>query len=138
MNKAGTDKVHKWTAFVRTKDQRIKVKKLIKNVSFELHESYKGENPVVVETKKPRYGQKHCKISKTNEIRCTKTAYGWFLIPITITFLENFQKQPISVEHRLNFYGKETYKTYKFQFGQEIVNELIPGFDKMMAPQKLI
>ena len=48
LSKPGSKCVHRWTAFVRTKDDWIDVKKLIKSVAFELHETYRGENPVVV------------------------------------------------------------------------------------------
>ena len=55
-------------------------------------------------------------------------AWGYFNIPITITFFDYMKKDPITVDHLLSFTGEGKFKTYKFQMSKFLLKKAKAGF----------
>ena len=58
-------------------------------------------------------------------------AWGWFDVPMTITFFGSVKKEPITIDHELSFNGNGKYNVYKLQMSKFLVSKAIPGFDKL-------
>lgn len=74
-----------WTAFVRLKNSKYKINQLLRFCQFELHESFNvGDyNPKVY----PHSVDKNkCSLARPGEISISYKGWGYFDMPITITF----------------------------------------------------
>ena len=67
-----------------------KCEKIIKVVHFKLHETFSPQ----IRTDYPN-GER--------PLKCSSIGWGYFTIPIKITFVDELEQEPITVEHELNF-----------------------------------
>ena len=117
---------NRWTAFVRLKEKnsKYKIQKLIKYCIFELHESFKCAD------KKPKIyphtiDNKKMAVSRPDEITLSYTTWGYFEMPITITFLPQLEIDPITIDHEICFENGGEWKTISISISEEKLKNII-------------
>ena len=100
-NGGGRPLCHFWTAFAQFKDnaalglKKTDMSKLVSRITFELHDSYKGRNPDLVQ----RYDVKPGEYEKS----LSKHAWGYFDVPCVVYFHKGTGLKPLYVEFELCF-----------------------------------
>eukprot|EP00345_Euplotes_harpa_P003747 CAMPEP_0168330210 /NCGR_PEP_ID=MMETSP0213-20121227/7580_1 /TAXON_ID=151035 /ORGANISM="Euplotes harpa, Strain FSP1.4" /LENGTH=180 /DNA_ID=CAMNT_0008333707 /DNA_START=263 /DNA_END=805 /DNA_ORIENTATION=- len=97
----------KWTAYVDLGLSRQETEKLIRNVVFKLHPTFR--NPTRTITKFP--------------FQLTTTGWGTFEMPMIINWKDNTKMEPLRLTHTISFDDRGAENKYALKIKKELISE---------------